>query len=74
MDRMSLNRGTGAKKEGKKGRKKERMERGKERRTEETASSGVPMKKDVETEQLSAQASDASLPWQHRISGLRGNG
>lgn len=55
-------RGTGAK------------EGGKERRTEETASSGVPMKKDVETEQLSTQASDASLPWQHRISGLRGNG
>lgn len=41
---------------------------------EERGSSGVLMKKAIATEQLSAQASDASLPWQHRISGLRGNG
>lgn len=40
----------------------------------ERGSSGVLMKKAIETVQLSAQASDASLPWQHRISGLRRNG
>lgn len=40
----------------------------------DVASGGVPTKENVETERLSAQASDASLPWQRRISGLPGNG
>lgn len=65
MDRMSLSREVQVQ------RKKGRREGKKGRRD---SSSGVPMKKDVETEQRSAQASDASLLWQHRISGLRGNG
>lgn len=30
--------------------------------------------REMEMERLSTQASDASLPWQHRLSGLRGNG
>lgn len=66
---------TGAAEKGrKKGRKRDHSGMVSDQAGKEVASGGAPTKENVETERLSAQASDASLPWQRCISGLPGNG
>lgn len=65
---------TGAAEKGRKEGRKERSQWYGFHPSRERGSGGVPTKENVETERLSAQANDASLPWQRRISGLPGNG